>query len=127
MSPFQKNIYFVISGIFLMFAIVQWNDPDPLIWMIFYGTMSLIYILLARGKKIAFYLSVLMLITCLLNMGLILPEIIKWIKDGMPSIVQSMKATIPTIEYTREFLGLLLCLIACVWVIRKHKTTIFNK
>jgi asparagine N-glycosylation enzyme membrane subunit Stt3 len=127
MSPFQKNIYFVISGIFLLFAIVQWNDPDPLIWMIFYGTMSLIYILLARGKKIAFYLSVLMLITCLLNMGLILPEIIKWIKDGMPSIVQSMKATIPTIEYTREFLGLLLCLIACVWVIRKHKTTIFNK
>jgi hypothetical protein len=127
MSPFQKNIYFVISGLFLLFAVVQWNDPDPLIWMIFYGAMSLIYILLALGKKFAFYLSVLMLIVSLLYMGLILPEIIKWIKDGMPSIVQSMKATIPTIEYTREFLGLLLCLIACVWAIRVHKTTIINK
>lgn len=126
MSPFQKNIYFVISGIFLLFAIVQWNDPDPLIWMIFYGAMSLIYILLALGKKYAFYLSVLMLIASLIYMGIILPEIIKWIKDGMPSIVQSMKATIPTIEYTREFLGLLLCLIACVWVIRIYKTTIIN-
>jgi hypothetical protein len=94
--------------------------------MIFYGVMSLIYILLAFGKKFAFYLSVLMLITCIINMGLILPEIIKWIQDGMPSIVQSMKATIPTIEYTREFLGLLLCLIACIWVIRIHKTTIIN-
>jgi asparagine N-glycosylation enzyme membrane subunit Stt3 len=126
MSPFQKNIYFVISGLFLLFAIVQWNDPDPLIWMIFYGVMSLIYILLALGKKFAFYLSVLMLITCIIYMGFILPEIIKWIKDGMPSIVQSMKATIPTIEYTREFLGLLLCLIACIWVIRVQKTTIIN-
>ena len=126
MSPFQKNIYFVISGLFLLFAIVQWNDPDPLIWMIFYGVMSLIYILLALGKRFAFYLSVLMLITCIIYMGFILPEIIKWIKDGMPSIVQSMKATIPTIEYTREFLGLLLCLIACIWVIRIHKTTIIN-
>jgi hypothetical protein len=126
MSPFQKNIYFVISGLFLLFAIVQWNDPDPLIWMIFYGVMSLIYILLALGKRFAFYLSILMLITCIIYMGFILPEIIKWIKDGMPSIVQSMKATIPTIEYTREFLGLLLCLIACIWVIRIHKTTIIN-
>ena len=126
MSPFQKNIYFIISGLFLLFAVVQWNDPDPLIWMIFYGVMSLIYVLLALGKKFAFYLSVLMLIVSLLYMGLILPEIIKWIKDGMPSIVQSMKATIPTIEYTREFLGLLLCLIACVWAIRVHKTTIIN-
>jgi asparagine N-glycosylation enzyme membrane subunit Stt3 len=127
MSPFQKNIYFVISGLFLLFAIVQWNDPDPLIWMIFYGVMSLIYILLALGKKFAFYLSVLMLTVSVVYMGFILPEIIKWIKDGMPSIVQSMKATIPTIEYTREFLGLLLCIIACVWVIRVHKTTIINK
>jgi asparagine N-glycosylation enzyme membrane subunit Stt3 len=126
MSPFQKNIYFVISGLFLLFAIVQWNDPDPLIWMIFYGVMSLIYILLALGKKFAFYLSVLMLIVSVVYMGFILPEIIKWIKDGMPSIVQSMKATIPSIEYTREFLGLLLCLIACIWVIRVHKTTIIN-
>jgi hypothetical protein len=126
MSPFQKNIYFVISGLFLLFAIVQWNDPDPLIWMIFYGVMSLIYILLALGKKFAFYLSVLMLTVSVVYMGFILPEIIKWIKDGMPSIVQSMKATIPTIEYTREFLGLLLCLIACIWVIRVQKTTIIN-
>jgi hypothetical protein len=126
MSPFQKNMYFVISGLFFLFAVVQWNDPDPVIWMIFYGVMSLIYILLALGKRFAFYLSVLMLITCIIYMGFILPEIIKWIKDGMPSIVQSMKATIPTIEYTREFLGLLLCLIACIWVIRVQKTTIIN-
>ncbi len=126
MSKLQKNLYFTVSGIFFLFAILQWNDPDPLIWMLFYGVMSLIYVLLALGKKITYYLSVLMLISCIINMFIILPEISKWINDGMPSIVQSMKATIPSIEYTREFLGLLLCLIACIWVVRVHKTTIIN-
>ena len=126
MSKSQKIIYWGISGLFFLFAIVQWNDPDPLIWMIFYGVMSLIYILLAIKNKFAFHLATVMSIISLVSMGTILPEIFIWIKEGMPSIVQSMKATIPTIEYTREFLGLFLSLLACVWVIRKHKTTITN-
>lgn len=126
MSKLQKNLYFTVAGIFFLFATLQWNDPDPLIWMLFYGVMSLIYVLLALEKKLAYYLSILILITCIINMFIILPEISKWINDGMPSIVQSMKATIPAIEYTREFLGLLLCLIACVWVIRVQKKTIIN-
>jgi hypothetical protein len=126
MSSFQKNIYFAVSGLFALFAAVQWNDPDPSTWMVFYGIMSLIYILLALNNKFALYLSVLMSILCLIGMGIILPEIFKWVREGMPSIVQSMKATIPTIEYTREFLGLLFCLFACIWVIRAHKTLIVN-
>ncbi|MFZ4375152.1 MAG: transmembrane 220 family protein [Saprospiraceae bacterium] len=126
MSTSQKIIYFVIAGLFFLFAIVQWNDPDPLIWILFYDVMSLIYILLAIKNKFAFYLAIVMSIICLVSMAVILPEIFQWMKDGMPSIVQSMKAEIPTIEYTREFLGLLLCLIACIWVIRVHKTTIIN-
>ena len=88
--------------------------------------MSLIYILLAIKNKFAFHLAIVMSILSLISMGTILPEIFIWIKEGMPSIVQSMKAEIPTIEYTREFLGLFLSLLACVWVIRKHKTTIIN-
>jgi asparagine N-glycosylation enzyme membrane subunit Stt3 len=126
MSKSQKIIYFLLASLFFLFALVQWNDPDPLIWILFYGVMSLIYILLAIKIKFAFHLAIVMSIICLVSMAVILPDIFQWIKDGMPSIVQSMKATIPTIEYTREFLGLLLSLLACVWVIRKHKSTIIN-
>ncbi|MFO0468511.1 MAG: transmembrane 220 family protein [Bacteroidota bacterium] len=126
MSTSQKIIYFVIAGLFFLCSIVQWQDPDPLIWILFYDAMSLIYILLAIKNKFSFHLAIVMSIICLVSMTVILPEIFQWMKDGMPSIVQSMKAEIPTIEYTREFLGLLLCLIACVWVIRIHKTTIIN-
>lgn len=126
MSKFQKIIYIVVAGLFLLFALVQWNDPDPALWILFYGAMSVIYLLFVLQNRFAVYLSYFMLIVCVVCMGIILPEIFQWIKDGMPSIVQSMKATIPTIEYTREFLGLLLSLLACVWVIRKHKSTIIN-
>lgn len=126
MSKFQKIIYIVVAGLFLLFALVQWNDPDPALWILFYGAMSVIYLLFVLHKRFAVYLSYFMLIVCVVCMGIILPEIFQWIKDGMPSIVQSMKATIPTIEYTREFLGLFLSLLACVWVIRNHKSTLIH-
>jgi len=126
MSKFQKIIYIVVAGLFLLFALVQWNDPDPALWILFYGAMSVIYLLFVLQNRFAVYLSYFMLIVCVVCMGIILPEIFQWIKDGMPSIVQSMKATIPTIEYTREFLGLFLSLLACVWVIRNHKSTLIH-
>jgi len=126
MSKFQKIIYIVVAGLFLLFALVQWNDPDPALWILFYGAMSVIYLLFVLHNRFAVYLSYFMLIVCVVCMGIILPEIFQWIKDGMPSIVQSMKATIPTIEYTREFLGLFLSLLACVWVIRNHKSTLIH-
>ena len=40
------------------------------------------------------------------------PYILAWVQQGMPSIVDEMKASTPYIEYTREFLGLLICLMA---------------
>jgi len=126
MSKFQKIIYIVVAGLFLLFALVQWNDPDPALWILFYGAMSVIYLLFVLQNRFAVYLSYFMLIVCVVCMGIILPEIFQWIKDGMPNIVQSMKATIPTIEYTREFLGLFLSLLACVWVIRNHKSTLIH-
>lgn len=36
----------------------------------------------------------------------LLPGALDWIQDGMPSIVESMKASSPYIELVREFLGL---------------------
>lgn len=122
MTHLKKTIYFIISGIFFVFAALQWNDPDPLIWIVCYGTMAVMYIFLALKNNLSQYLAWIMSIACSINMVILLPEISNWISEGSPSIVQSMKATIPTIEYTREFLGLFLCLISSVydiWVFKK--------
>lgn len=45
-----------------------------------------------------------------IGVGILIPDFISWIQDGMPSITESMKAEKKHIELTREFLGLLLIL-----------------
>jgi hypothetical protein len=126
MSQSQKIRYFAISGCFFLFALVQWNDPDPVLWSIFYALMAVIYLLFAFQKRLAAYIALLLGFISFVAMGMILPEIFRWFQEGMPSIVQSMKATVPTIEYTREFLGLFLSFLACIWVLYKNKSTIFK-
>ncbi|MEM6879545.1 MAG: transmembrane 220 family protein, partial [Bacteroidota bacterium] len=44
--------------------------------------------------------------------GLIrVPDLVDWIRQGAPSIVEEMKAEAPHIELTREFLGIGICLL----------------
>jgi hypothetical protein len=43
------------------------------------------------------------------------PAFAQWISNGMPSIVDEMQASSPHIEYVREFLGLILCLIVLIF------------
>ena len=50
------------------------------------------------------------------------PEFIGWLRMGAPTIVGSMKAEAPWIEYTREFLGLSLAALACGFLLRKSKS-----
>lgn len=47
---------------------------------------------------------------------LYIPDIINWAHLGFPSIVGSMEAETPYIELTREFFGLVLCLLAMLFL-----------
>ena len=100
------NITFTI--IFALFAIVQYNDPDPWLWIILYAFVALVSALAVAGiyYKSWIYVGIL---ACLIGMSILLPDFIDWIRNGAESITQSMKAEKPHIELTREFLGLFLC------------------
>ena len=50
------------------------------------------------------------------------PDILDWINKGLPSITGSMKAESPFIEFVREFFGLLLCLLTCLYYWNKGRT-----
>ncbi len=43
------------------------------------------------------------------------PYIIEWVQLGMPSIADEMQASTPYIERTREFFGLLICLVVVIY------------
>ena len=99
----------ILGVIFILFAIVQWNDPDPYLWIALYSFVGIVCFFAAYQKYHRGVLVLGMLIG--LGWGLfLLPEFIQWLNMGMPSITGSMKAEQPHIEFTREFLGLLICL-----------------
>lgn len=104
-------VHFLISIIFSLFAIVQWNDPDFYIWMPVYFLVAFIAFRAGRSQYHV-RLCLFLLIVFLLWLMSYAPQFSSWVSDGMPSIANSMKAESPYIEFVRESLGLLLCTIS---------------
>lgn len=103
--------HIIISGLFLLFAAFQYNDPDFYIWVPIYlivGVLIFLFYKEVYNHKV-FQLA---LIVYILGMLSYYPEVINWIKEGTPSITGSMKAESPFIEFIREFFGLGICAIA---------------
>jgi len=101
-----KKVGFSLLGIlFLLFAYFQWNDPDSLKWIFYYILIAGMCFASAFGKNKKLYLLSLIAVSSLWLLTL-LPGAIEWLNDGMPTIVDSMKASSPYIELVREFLGL---------------------
>jgi hypothetical protein len=103
------NIIFCIS--FLGFAYVNLNDNDAFLWVSIYLSAAICCGLAAAGK---FYPFAYLFLTAFY---LIYAIILFFAKDGVrdwimkykrPSLVESMQATKPYIEQTREFFGLLI-------------------
>jgi hypothetical protein len=103
------NIVFSIS--FLLFAWFNLNDKDSWLWVPIYLAASVCCSLAAFGL---FYP---MIYIILITFYLVYAGILFFARDGVkdwivkykqPSITESMQATKPYIEKTREFFGLLI-------------------
>lgn len=119
LSPLSKGLRIFLALLFSVFALTQFNDPDPLLWISIYGTMAVLMIVSIFKKVPKLVLGIIagILIVYLL---VLVPEIISWINKGMPSIVETMSAEEPHIEYAREFFGVVICL-AGLWFLRRTK------
>jgi len=116
----NKVIDIIIALVFILFAIVQWNDPDPWIWILMYLCVAAIPIMKITGRRNKYYEYGLFV---LLTIGLVtyIPSIYQWLQDGMPSITTEMKADTPYVEWVREALGLLISVIAVVLYARPNR------
>jgi len=109
------NVIFCIA--FLGFAYVNLNDPDSWLWVSIYASAAICCGLVVFN--IVFPIVYLLLIAFYLIYALILffskDGVRDWIvKYNKPSIVETMQATKPYIEKTREFFGLLIIAAALV-------------
>ncbi|MFZ1687579.1 MAG: transmembrane 220 family protein [Flavobacteriales bacterium] len=111
----KKLLYIVLAIVFALFAYVNLNDPDPIQWVLAYGSTAVLFACAAAGRadrRISLALAVALGIWMLTMSG----GMIDWFNAGMPTIVDEMKATNPHIEVVREFLGLLIAVLALFWL-----------
>jgi len=110
----------VLAILFFVFAAVQWNDPDPYLWVVLYCLVGIAILLTIYSSK-AYYLLLLIITCCSVFLITYIPEVISWAKEGFPSITGSMKAETMHIEFVREFLGLLICVVVLIPYLVKVK------
>lgn len=119
----MKYVYLVLSLIFILFAAVQYNDPDPYIWAPYYLAIALICFFKFKGQYYS-WLVISMLVISVAWAASYLPSVLEWWKMGRPDIADHMKAETPYIENMREFSGLVICIAAIVPVyLKKNPST----
>jgi len=93
--------------LFLIFGLLQFNDPDGMLWMIIYGSATLLSILAFKNK----------LKYSILWIAVVLYVIGAWYlwPDSYEGLTLDQGYT-PAIEEARESLGLLICTIGMIWL-----------
>ncbi len=122
----MKVVNLVLAVMFLLFAFVQINDPDPLLWILIYGAMAAVCVMAAFRYFIKPLLWVL-LAGFIVYMAILIPGMQEWMAQPDKGVLfdEGMKMQHLYIEESREFLGLLICVIVLILqVVRSRKATI---
>ena len=120
------NIVFCV--LFILFAALQYNDPDPYIWMPIYLYTSALCYFAARQRFYpkAYLVGILVYAGYAALLLLDKTGVIDWITEHhAESMVQTMKAEKPWIEESREFFGLviLIVVLSINWIYGSRKST----
>ena len=94
----------VVATLFLISAAVQLNDPDPVGWTAIYGSAAAAC-LVRRSSRHAWLLAGLVGLAALIWAATLTPVLAEF-RPG--DLFRSMKAETPSIEKSRELLGLLI-------------------
>ena len=116
----MKVANIIFSVLFTLFAIVQYNDPDSFLWILLYAFVAGVFGFASFGKRNK-WVAIGGIVMCVIWVATLLPDFINWVQMGMPNIAGSMKTEEPHIEYTREFLGLGICILALVFNYRRSR------
>ena len=118
------NILFCV--LFLIAAGLQYNDPDPYIWIPIYLYGAILCWLAFRNQYYpkAYLAGILIYSAYALYSFFTENGVLDWIqKHNAENIAASMKASTPWIEDTREFFGLVILIVVLTvnWVYGKRK------
>jgi len=119
------NIVFII--LFIFFAALQYNDPDPYIWMPLYLYAAFLCYLALNKKynRNLYFAGFVVYSAYALYLLFEKNGAVSWIKNHhAENIADTMEATKPWIEETREFFGLTILIAVLIinrrWLKRKN-------
>lgn len=111
----MKILNLLLAVLFIVFAFIQINDPDPVLWILIYGAMAVACVLAAFRY---FYPKVLagMLVLFIAYSFVSVSGAIKWLQSDDKHLLfdDLAKMQYLYIEEAREFLGLLICVLVVV-------------
>lgn len=106
------NILFCL--LFIISAGLQYNDPDPYVWIPLYGYGAVLCWLAFRGKYYprAYLVGIVVYAVYAAYLFFTTDGVLDWFnKHEAENIAQTMKAQKPWIEDTREFFGLIILIV----------------
>jgi len=117
-----KRLSHFLNGIlFFLFAIVQFNDPDPWAWILIYGLISGISIISSFGKYLK-WSAYTVLIVSLIWMIFLFPGLWQWItQEPFDALFGSMDPSRMHIEESREFLGLFMGVLSVLFIVYQNR------
>jgi TRAP-type C4-dicarboxylate transport system permease large subunit len=114
----MRIVNFILAVLFLVFAFVQLNDPDPAVWIIIYGVMATVSIM-AMFEYYNRRMLIILLVIYASYSTVYIPGMITWAsQDHKAELFDNIaKMNHYYIEEAREFLGLLICVIVLAWYV----------
>jgi hypothetical protein len=112
----MKILNFFLAIMFLLFAFLQVNDPDPLIWISIYGVMAVLAIL-AMFKIYPRRIILILLVLFTAYSLVYFPGVKEWLHQENKSDLFDNVAKMNHlyIEESREFLGLWICIAVLIF------------
>lgn len=123
--PLRRAFSALTCALFGLTAYLQFNDPDPLLWILYYGGVCVLGGLGVAGIYSRWLGGVLTAAGAVWSLTLS-PSVVTWLRGHTVSdIVYAMSPDRPYIEESRECLGLAMAAAACAlhlwWSLRKPK------
>lgn len=113
----MKVFNIVFAFLFIVFAGLQYNDPDPYLWVPIYLLSAFICVDAYRKiyRPLLYAIGFIGYTAYAVFLLLDKTGVLNWAtKHDAENIAESMKATKPWIEETREFFGLLILIVVLV-------------
>lgn len=112
----MKILKIILAILFVLFAYVQLNDPDPGLWILVYGVMAVLCVM-AYFNKYPVRIMIVLASGYLILSVLHFDGMLEWLTSPNRKLLfdDFAKMQYWYIEEAREFLGLLVCLVVIIY------------